>query len=403
MSFSRCSVSLCVTGSHSACLSSIYCCHMRMDTEVISSSSPAATTAQLTVRLGSLAANFREALRRSAPAAVAPVIKANAYGLGLAPVAHALVNAGADTFFVARLEEGIAVRELLPRERIFVLDGICHGAAPALISHALTPVLNSRDEVAEWSALAKREHRQLDAAIQIDTGMNRSGLSHRELAELVGDIRHSLAGINLVLVMSHLARADEPDREMNWNQLARFRAALALLPPAPASLAASAGIELGREYHFDIVRPGIGIYGGNPIASRLNPYRTVAALTGRILQVRAMQEGDTIGYGATFTARRSCVAATVAAGYADGLMRTIAEKGRAAIGGYYVSYAGRISMDLSVLDVSNVPDHALGRGAEVEFLGDTVTLEETADAAGTITHEILASIGLRVHRHYVDI
>jgi alanine racemase len=374
-----------------------------MDAEVDSLSGSAATTAKLTVRLGSLAANFREALRRSAPAAVAPVIKANAYGMGLAPVAHALVNAGADTFFVARLEEGIAVRELLPRERIFVLDGIGDGAAPALLSHALTPVLNSLEEIAEWSALARREHRELDAALQIDTGMNRSGLSHHELAEVVGDIRHSLAGINLALIMSHLARADEPDREMNWNQLARFRAGLALLPSAPASFAASAGIELGRDYLFDMVRPGIGIYGGNPIISRLNPYRTVAVLSGRVLQVRAIQEGDTIGYGASFTATRPSVIATVAAGYADGLMRTIAQRGRAAISGYYVPYAGRISMDLTVLDVSNVPELALERGAEVEFMGDTVTLEELADAAGTITHEILASIGPRVHRHYADI
>jgi alanine racemase len=367
------------------------------------SSTPSETTAQLTVRLGSVAANFREALRRSAPASVAPVIKANAYGMGLAPVAHALASAGADTFFVARMEEGITIRELLPRERVFVLDGVGRGAGPALLEHALTPVLNSLDEISEWSALARREHRELDAAIHVDTGMNRSGLSHQDLSELVGNIRHSLAGIRLVLVMSHLARADEPDREMNWIQLARFRAALALLPSAPASLAASAGIELGRDYLFDLVRPGLGIYGGNPVISRTNPYRTVAVLTGRVLQVRPVQEGETVGYGAGYTAARPCTLATVAAGYADGLMRSIATRGRAAVAGYYVPYAGRISMDLAVLDVSSVPENLLVRGAEVELVGDTVTLEELADAAGTINHEILASIGPRVHRHYVDI
>lgn len=235
------------------------------------SSTPAETTAQLTVRLGSLAGNLREAVRRAAPASVAPVVKANAYGMGLAPVAHALANAGADTFFVARMEEGIAVRELLPRERVFVLDGIAGGAAPALLAHALTPVLNSLNEIREWSALARREHRELDAALHVDTGINRSGMSHRDLSELVGDIRHGLAGIRLVLIMSHLARADEPDREMNWIQLARFRAALALLPSAPASLAASAGIELGRDYLFDVVRPGLALYGGNPVVARLIP------------------------------------------------------------------------------------------------------------------------------------
>ncbi len=336
-------------------------------------SAPAATAAQLTVRLTSLAGNFREALRRSAPAAVAPVVKANAYGMGVAPVAHALVNAGADTFFVARLEEGIAVRELLPRERIFVMDGIASGAAPALLNHGLTPVLNSLPEAAEWSALARRERRDLDAALHVDSGMNRSGLSHDDLSELVADIRHSLAGINLVLVMSHLARADEPDREMNWVQLARFRAALALLPSAPASLAASAGIELGRDYLFDIVRAGLGLYGGNPIASRVNPYRTVAVLTGRVLQIRAIKAGDSVGYGGTFIAPKDSVLAIVAAGYADGLMRSIAQRGRAAIGGYYVPYAGRISMDLCALDVSNVPESAALRGSEVDPVCTAIT------------------------------
>lgn len=374
-----------------------------MDARLPSPSTPSETTAELTVRLGSLAANFRESLRRAAPAAIAPVVKANAYGMGLAPVAHALVNAGADTFFVARMEEGIALRKLLPRQRIFVLDGIAAGAAPALLSHALTPVLNSLDEVAEWSVLARRERRELDAVLHVDTGMNRSGLSHDELSTLVSGIRHLLDGIKLVLVMSHLARADEPDRDMNWVQLARFKAALALLPSAPASLSASAGIELGRDFLFDLVRPGLGIYGGNPVASRPNPYRTVAVLTGRVLQIRAIQAGDSVGYGAGYTAAQPMTLATVAAGYADGLMRRIAARGRAAIAGYFVPYAGRISMDLTVLDVTSVPANLPARGMAVEFMGDTVTLEELADAAGTITHEILTSIGPRVHRHYIDL
>lgn len=374
-----------------------------MDARLPSPSTPSETTAELTVRLGSLAANFRESLRRAAPAAIAPVVKANAYGMGLAPVAHALVNAGADTFFVARMEEGIALRKLLPRQRIFVLDGIAAGAAPALLSHALTPVLNSLDEVAEWSVLARRERRELDAVLHVDTGMNRSGLSHDELSTLVSGIRHLLDGIKLVLVMSHLARADEPDRDMNWVQLARFKAALALLPSAPASLSASAGIELGRDFLFDLVRPGLGIYGGNPVASRPNPYRTVAVLTGRVLQIRAVQAGDSVGYGAGYTAAQPMTLATVAAGYADGLMRRIAARGRAAIAGYFVPYAGRISMDLTVLDVTSVPANLLARGTGVEFMGDTVTLEELADAAGTITHEVLTSIGPRVHRHYIDL
>jgi alanine racemase len=358
--------------------------------------------AHLTVRLGSLAANYREVLRRAAPAAAAPVVKANAYGMGVGPVAHALRTAGADSFFVARLEEGIEARTLLPHARIFVFDGVAPGSVPALLAHRLTPVLNSLEEIAEWSARARADRVELDAAIHIDTGMNRSGLSHAELSQLASRIRESLVGINLVLVMSHLARADEPGGEMNWTQLARFRAALAVLPAAPASLAASAGIELGRDFHFDLVRPGLAIYGGNPIAVWRNPYRTVAVLSGRVLQIRHIDQGETVGYAATFTVTKPSTLAIVATGYADGLIRARGTRGHAAIAGVRVPFAGRMSMDLLALDASDVPDAALVRGAEVEFMGDIVTLEEVADAAGTITHEVLTSISPRARRIYVD-
>ena len=300
------------------------------------------SVAHLTVRLSALAANYREVLRRAAPAKAAPVVKANAYGMGIVPVAHALANAGADTFFVARLEEGIEARALLPDARIFVLDGVAPGTAPALHTYRLTPVLNSLEEIAEWSARARAERQALDAAVQIDTGINRSGLSHAELAQLAGRVRESLGGLNLVLILSHLARADEAGHAMNLTQLARFRAALAALPPAPASLAASAGIELPREFQFDLVRPGIAIYGGNPVAGRPNPYHNVATLTGRVLQIRHIDEGETVGYSATFTAARPSRLAIVGAGYADGLIRAGAARGAAAISGVRVPYAGRM-------------------------------------------------------------
>ena len=358
--------------------------------------------AHLTVRLGALAANYREVLRRAAPAAAAPVVKANAYGMGVGPVLHALSIAGADSFFVARLEEGIEARALMPHARIFVFDGIAPGSAPAFVAHRLIPVLNSLADIAEWSARARADRVELDAALHLDTGMNRAGLSHDELSELASHLRESLVGINLVLVMSHLACADEPGAEMNWTQLARFRAGLSVLPSAPASLAASAGIELGREFHFDLVRPGLAIYGGNPIAARPNPYRTVAVLSGRVLQIRHIAPGETVGYAAAFTAAKPATLAIVACGYADGLIRACAAGGHAAIGGVRVPFAGRMSMDLLALDASDVPDAALTRGAEVEFMGDTVSLEEVAEAAGTITHEVLTSISPRARRIYAD-
>jgi alanine racemase len=366
------------------------------------SAAPSHGVAELTVRLGAAAANYREVLRRAAPAAAAPVVKANAYGLGLAPMLHALRTAGADTFFVARLEEGIEARSVLSDARIFILDGVAPGTAPALVAHRLTPVLNSLEEIGEWSARARTDRQELDAALHVDTGINRSGLSHAELSQLAARLRESLAGINLVLIMSHLACADEPGREMNWTQLARFRAALAALPAAPASLSASAGIELGRDFLFDLVRPGIAVYGGNPVLGRPNPYRTVASLTGRVLQVRHIERGETVGYAASFEASRPMTLVTVAAGYADGLIRASGARGHGAIAGSRIRFAGRISMDLLVLDATEISPSHLVRGEEVELLGDTITLDEVAEAANTISHEVLTSISSRARRIYLD-
>ncbi len=358
--------------------------------------------ARLTVRLGALISNYREVLRRGSPAAVAPVLKADAYSLGMTTVAQRLNASGADTFFVARLEEGTALRRALPRARIFMLDGVASGAEPVLTAHRLTPVLNSGDEIALWSAYAREQRTVLDAAIQIDTGMNRSGLSRAETNALAAKARASLSGLNLALIMSHLACADEPAHALNREQLGRFRAALAMLPPTAASLAATAGIELGRDYLFDMVRPGLGLYGGNPILARPNPYRTVARLDANVLQVRHLEEGESVGYGATFTARRPTVLAIAAAGYADGLMRALGARGRAVIGGVRVPFAGRISMDLAALDVTDLPPGLAHAGAEIEFLGNAISLEELASAAGTINHEILTALSSRAERGYVE-
>jgi len=364
------------------------------------SDSEAGHSAQLTVRLGALAANYGEVRRRAADALIAPVVKADAYRMGMVPVAKALASEGADLFFVARVEEGMVLRAVVPNARIFVFDGVTRGSAPTLIAHRLTPVLNGADEIAEWSKAAFARKSMLDAAIQIDTGMNRCGLSSSEVGDLAANARKALSGINVNLIMSHLACADEPDHGQNRHQLERFRAALATLPSAPASLAASAGIELGRDYLFDLVRPGMALYGGKPIPSRANPYRPVVVLTSRVLQLRKLDAGDTVGYGASFTARRPTILAIVALGYADGLIRASGTKGRAAIGGVLVPFAGRISMDLLALDVTDVPDHEVHRGAQVEFLGDTISLDDAARAAGTITHEVLTAISPRARRVY---
>lgn len=356
----------------------------------------------LTVRLGAVAANYREIQRRAGPAATAGVVKADGYGMGMAQVAKTLAAQGCDTFFVARLSEGIALRPLVPQARIFVLDGAAPDAVPALISHRLTPVLNALGEIAAWSACAREMRRVLDAAIHIDTGMNRLGLSASELAVLSGEAKERLSGLRLVLAMSHLACADDPSSSMNALQRDRFSTALAMLPQAPASLASTGGVLLGKEYAFDMVRPGIGLYGGNPRFSAPNPFAAVAVLTGRILQLRRVDRGESVGYGATHRIERAGMLATVALGYADGVMRALGNRGSAAIAGQRVPIVGRVSMDLLTLDVTAVAPRALETGADVELFGDTISLDEFAAAAGTASYEILTRLGSRLARRYVE-
>ena len=363
--------------------------------------------ARLTVRLPAITANYRTYRRLTGPAAVAAVVKADAYGLGAARVVPALVEAGCDSFFVARLEEGIALRKFVPQARIFVMDGADPDSVPALLRFSLTPVLNSLAQIAAWSAAARVGRAPLDAVLHVDTGMNRLGLSGEELATLAGEQAKRLVGLNLVLVMSHLACADEPENKMNAQQLSRFRQALAMLPPAPASLAASHGAMLGIDYHFDLVRPGVALYGANPqkpegraAASAPSLMQTAAILTAKVLQLRRIDLGESVGYAATFRAKRPSMIATVALGYADGMPRTLSNKGAAAIAGVRVPVVGRVSMDLITLDVSALaePPHV---GAEVELLGDTISLGEVAEAAGTNEYEILTRLR-RVPRRYQE-
>lgn len=347
--------------------------------------------ARLTVRLDAIAANYRTYRRLTGPCAVAAVVKADAYGMGAAAVAPALSEAGCDSFFVARLEEGVALRGVAPGARIFVLDGAHPDAVPALITHRLTPALNSLAEIAAWRAAAQAARTNLDAVVHVDTGMNRLGLPPEELAVLAAESAKRLSGLNLVLVMSHLACGDEPDNRMNAEQLSRFKTALAMLPPAPASLAASHGALLGVDYHFDLVRPGVALYGANPQMGAQNLMRTVAVLTAKVLQVRRIDTGDSVGYAATFRAKRPTMLATVALGYADGIPRTLSNRGVAGIAGVRAPIVGRVSMDLTILDVTDLPQPPRP-GDEAELLGDSVSLGEVAESAGTNEYEILTRL-----------
>jgi alanine racemase len=360
--------------------------------------------AVLTVDLNALRANWARLNQVSGRAECAGVLKADAYGLGLAPIAKALTSEGCKTFFVASVDEGRAAREVQPGATIYVLDGLLPGAEPHYAGFDLRPVLASLPEVRDWAAYCRARGRRMAAAIHIDTGLNRLGMPESELEELAAS-PELLAAFETTLVMSHLACADHPEHPMNERQRLRFEALRAKLPPAPASLANSGGLFLGPPYHFDLVRPGIALYGGRAHENAPNPMQTVVRLAAKILQVREVSPGQSIGYGATYKVAKPSRIATIAVGYADGFLRALSvatgEAGPVGyIGDYPVPIVGRVSMDFITADVTNVPPELARRGAWVEVMGHRVTVDDLTDRAGTIGYELLSRLGQRVYRVY---
>jgi alanine racemase len=350
----------------------------------------------LTIDLGALADNWRSLKARLKPGcATASVVKADGYGLGAVQVAQALAKAGCTSFFVARLDEGIHLRKVLNKGlRIFVLDGVLPGTAKEFVAHDLIPVLNEAGQVGEWAAETQGQSR---AALHLDTGMNRLGLSDRELPEL----QRALESCGLCLVMSHLACSEEAGNPMNARQLRHFLEARKNLSHLPASLCNSSGIFLGADYHFDLARPGVALYGVNPTPGQPNPMTQVVELKGRIVQVRDVDAPLTVGYGATHQVTARAKIATVAVGYADGWPRALSNRGFGMLAGVRVPLVGRVSMDLITFDVTKVPANAVHPGAFVTLLGEGVPVDDVAGAANTIGYEILTNLGSRYYRRFV--
>lgn len=365
-------------------------------------SDPALAGGRVTIDLGALADNWRLLAARAENAATAAVVKAEAYGIGLEPAARALAEAGCRTFFVALPEEGRRLRATVRDAIIYVLDGLMPGGAAALADAGLRPVLGSWPEIEEWAEFRKAGN-AAGCAIHVDTGMNRLGLTPgeaRKLAQQSG----LLAALAPDLIMSHLATADTPEHPLNRKQLAAFHAMRALLPDIPASLANSAGILLGSEYHFDLVRPGIALYGGTAVAGVPSPTRAVATVEARIVQIRHAEAGDTVGYGATETIARPSRIAIVAAGYGDGYHRLAGSSdkrpgARVFLRGRHARLIGRVSMDLIAIDVTDVA--GAERGDWIELFGPNVPVDEVAECAGTIGYELLTGIGRRYARTYI--
>jgi alanine racemase len=357
-----------------------------------------AERAVLSIDLGAIVENYQK-LQGAAPGAeVAAVVKADGYGLGVAEVAVALAEGGCRTFFVAHPGEGARLRAVLSAATIYVLHGLQGGSGKDLVASGLIPVLNSPEELGHYATLARARDQRLPAAIQIDTGMCRLGLSEAELERIPAS---DLGALDLRLAVSHLASAEEATNPLNRKQRARFERLRASLPPAPASFANSSGIFLGRDFHYQLCRPGVALYGVNPTPDHPNPMSAVVTLEAPVLQVHDVAAPGSVGYGATYRTRRGARIATVPAGYADGYLRAASERATARVAGHEVPLAGRVSMDLISLDVSALPPDAVRPGTMVELIGGPDGVDRLAAAAGTIGYEILTRLGSRLARRYI--
>lgn len=360
--------------------------------------------AYLTIDLGAIVANYKYLAAQSQTAECAAVVKADAYGLGMEKVATALAKAGCRRFFVALPAEGLTLRRLLPDVSINVLNGLMPGAEALYLSERLTPVLNSYEEIVKWAELC-RARGPHPSMLHLETGIHRLGLQQSDIEKINRDLG-ALDGLEVTYLMSHLACADIEDHTKNQAQLDEFERLKAMLPDAlshlPCSVANSSAIFLGPEFQMDLMRPGIALYGGNPVPKLKNPMQPVARLQGKILQVHDVDREMTVGYGATHRMIENGRIATVSVGYADGYLRSLGNTGFCGIGEFRVPVVGRVSMDMITIDVTAIPQELSQRGSLVDLIGGSVDLDEIAKKAGTISYEMLTSLGSRYNRHYEE-
>ena len=360
---------------------------------------------RLTIDLGALVANYRLLAARSAPAEAGVTIKADAYGLGMDRVAPVLWDAGARSFFVAIASEGVALKRLLPKATVYLLHGVTPASVEAVRDAGLVPSLGSPLAVKLWREAGNGQ----PCALHVDTAMNRLGLTLDEASALASD---GMDGLNATLLMTHFACADDPDHSKNTSQIDSFNAAKALFPLQKTSLQNSAGIFLGTRAVSDVTRMGIALYGGEAVNDVVNPMRVVVTAQARVMHVRTAKAGETVSYGATVTLARDTRIAVTSVGYADGfhragsgagvpLRRTGIAGGNGFIAGGRVPIIGRITMDQTMFDVTDLPDGAVNADDWIELFGPNIALDEAARAAGTIGYELLTGLGRRYARRYV--
>lgn len=371
---------------------------------------PALAGGRLTVDLDALADNWRRLAEQSKPAQTAAVVKADAYGLGIRHVVPVLRRVGCRTFFVALADEGLRVEAAAPDARVFVLNGFFEGAFAAYENSSLIPVLGSLDEVRSWKRAHAGRSDLRPFALQVDTGMNRLGLSIDDALAFAAHPAFEMP----VLLITHLAVADDPAHALNAQQFESFQKLRDAFAGIESSIANSPGIFHSLHAGFDLSRPGVAMYGGEAsVSASINPMRPVVTLEARVVQVRAGRTGDTVGYGAAATLTRDSRIAICSVGYADGYMRSssgsgvplrdaVQKGGEGYVAGRKVPIIGRVTMDLTSFDVTDLPEGTVKPGDFIELFGRHIALDDAAHAAGTISYEFLTSLGDRYHRRYIS-
>ncbi|ATU93798.1 alanine racemase [Phyllobacterium zundukense] len=363
---------------------------------------------RLTIDLDALVANWRFLAEKSKPSNTAAVVKADAYGLGIVHVVPVLWQAGCRTFFVALAEEGLRVKAVAPDARVFVLNGFFAEAFPIYEESDLIPVLGSLHELALWKKLNKSRKEKLPYVLHVDTGMNRLGLSVEEALTFADDGRNQKP----VLLITHLATGDNPAHALNQQQFESFQKLRTAFAGIESSIANSPGIFHTEKGEFDLSRPGVAMYGGEPLSDAANPMRAVVTLEARIVQIRTGLMGETVGYGATTTLKRDTRIAICSVGYADGYLRSssgsgvplrnaVPGGGEGFVAGKKVPIIGRVTMDLTSFDITNLAERAVKPGDYIELFGPNIALDDAARSAGTIGYELLTSLGNRYHRRYL--
>ncbi|WP_316354636.1 alanine racemase [Candidatus Trichorickettsia mobilis] len=368
----------------------------------------------LTIDLPSIRANYRILSTIANQAILGAVVKANCYGLGATKIATALQQEGCRNFFVATIDEAIELQESLGNNiavvsnklvskssstNIFVLSGVSNTDVKVFDQYKLIPVLNNLTQLQIWNQLASNKNTKLPAILHFNTGMHRLGIPHEEI-EIIQQNPNLLHGLELLYIMSHLSASTDADHLYNQQQLTKFKNYRQCFPEIKASLANSSSIFLGSDYHYDLIRPGAALYGINPTPRQPNPMQHVVSLTAPIIQLQSVLTGSAISYDMTFITKRDTIIATLPIGYADGYPRALSNRGKVYIAGHPAPVVGTISMDLIVVDVTDIPSEHIFLGQQVEIIGDYYTIDQLAEDAGTIAYEILTRLGKRYHRIY---